>query len=155
VSWRIALLLALACPGVAAAQAAAEACAGIADPSQRLECYDKITTPVEGRPSQGMPPADTPAGAPAPASADSFGQPRAPAAVTEIRARILGKVTTWQRGTQFRLDNGQVWEASERERGYFTKIPDDPEVRIYRGWWGAYWMEILAVDAKLKVKRIS
>jgi len=161
------ILLATTLCAVSSAALAAEKkdCTAIADPAARLACYDEnnrnMPVPPEPAPAPAAPaPAEgAAAGAPAPAAAADaeFGKTRKePAAERQsIRARILGKVTYWERGTEFRLDNGQVWKAIDQDSGNYPSIPENPEVRISRGLFGAFWLEIVAVNARIKVRRVS
>ena len=153
-----------AASGVASAAATGD-CAAITDPAARLACYDEKNRNTPVPPAPEPPPAQAPAppapaaGAVAPAAdgSDEFGKKKKdPAAeLQSIKARIVGKVTYWERGTEFRLDNGQVWKAIDQDSGHYTSIPENPEVRISRGMFGAFWMEIVAVNARVKVKRVS
>ncbi|MGH8482598.1 MAG: hypothetical protein ACRES8_09055, partial [Nevskiaceae bacterium] len=87
----------------------------------------------------------------------NFGLPRASVAPEEadsITAHIVGSFTEWRSGTVVRLDNGQRWKVTEDGRVYGAKVPDNAEVTISRGTF-AYWMEIHAIERKVKVKRLS
>jgi len=141
------------CGGVAAADAPAKDCAAITDPAARLACYDAQSQPGQGTPVPAEPANQPPAGT----DVEGFGLPPAQTEqpARNISARIVGPVSTWKRGTLFKLDNGQVWKAVDQERGHYTTIPENPEVTISRNVFGAYWMEIVAVRARIKVKRIS
>ena len=145
-------------------------CAAIADPATRLACYDEQNRSMPVPPEPAPPPAQAPAppappegaaapgpGAAAPAGSEEFGKKKkAPAdELSSIRARIVGKVTHWQRGTEFKLDNGQVWKAIDPDAGNYPSIPENPEVKISRGIFGGFWLEIVAVNARIKVKRVS
>lgn len=122
-------------------------CAAISDATARLACYDALA----GRPAD---PAAAPAAA-APSAAD-FGKPKTeqpePAS---LDARVVGSVKSWGPGTVFRLDNGQSWKVVGDDSGYYPGIPENPEVTLTRSFLGAYWMEIRAINRKVKVKRIG
>lgn len=145
---RTILSAAALCAGAGATAAEpAKDCAAIADPAQRLACYDAR--------HGSAPPAAAPAAAPA---ADGFGLPPKPepaAEIKSIKAHIVGAVKSWEKGTRFKLDNGQVWAVTSDESRYYQGIPDNPEISIERGLFGSFWMEIPAVRAKIKVKRVS
>lgn len=121
-----------------------ERCAAVAADAERLACYDHLA----GRPDAAAP-ADP---------AANFGKPPPPpppAETVSISARVVGPLKSWESGTIFRLDNGQVWKAAAGEHGYYPDIPENPEVVITRSFFGAYWMEVRAVGRKIKVRRVS
>lgn len=154
----ILLAAALCACGSAAAAEPAKDCAAIADAATRLACYDEkhgAAAPAAAAPAaaEGAPPAATPA-----AAADGFGLPPKPEpveSVKSIKAHIVGPVTSWERGTRFKLDNGQVWKVVGDESRYYQGIPENPEIVIERSMFGSFWLEIVAVRAKIKVKRVS
>ncbi|MGQ0586927.1 MAG: hypothetical protein ACT4PK_06975 [Gammaproteobacteria bacterium] len=145
------------CAGACAAETPAPAapaaespgnCAAIGDPTLRLACYDKHFPPTLSGATPVAAPDD---------KTNRFGMPtpehdRPP---DSIKTRIVGTVVSWKRGTQFRLENGQVWRATGDDTGHYTTIPDNPEVSISKSAFGAYWLDIVAVGARIKVKRVS
>jgi hypothetical protein len=154
------LAAALCASGPALAAESQQDCGAIADPAARLACYDekhgKTAPAAAPAPPAATPPAATPEAAPAPPS--SFGLPPKPDPVEEvasIKAHLVGSVKSWEKGTLFKLDNGQVWKAVGDESRYYKNIPENAEVTIGRGAFGSYWMEITAVRARIKVKRLS
>ena len=161
------LYAAALCAGSGHALAAAtKDCAAITDPAARLACYDEknrsMPVPAEPAPPPAQapaPPAPPAEGAAAKAAdgSDEFGKKKKTPAeeLSSIRARIVGKLTHWEKGTEFTLDNGQVWKAIEQDSGHYPSIPENPEVRISRGVFGGFWLEIVAVNARIKVKRVS
>lgn len=137
------LLLALVTsPAPAAALAD---CVALADPAQRLACYDRAA----GRA------ADAPAAVPAPGS--GFG--RAPQAAPEekeaLEARIVGDFRQWKKGTRVTLDNGQVWKVTGDGDAYYPNLPRDPAVTIRRGLLRSYWMELNDIGRRVKVVRVD
>ncbi|MGH8442646.1 MAG: hypothetical protein ACRETF_07060 [Nevskiaceae bacterium] len=129
-------LVALGC--APAAQAGVEECVAIESDAERLTCYDRVAGRAE----------------PGPATAD-FGLPRKPLEEPKlIKARLVGPFKGWETGTQFTLDNGQVWRA-QSDRAYYPGVPDNPDVTIEKSWTGAYWMRVAGVARNIKVKRIS
>ncbi len=152
------LAAALCASGASLAAETAPDCAAIADPAARLACYDAKhgkTPPATATPA--APGAVPGAAAPAVAPVDDFGmeQPRPVQAVRSINARIVGTVTGWRRGKLFTLDNGQVWKVTDEDNRTYTGIPENPEVVISESAFGAFWMDITAVKARIKVKRVS
>lgn len=112
-------------------------CRDIADSAQRLDCYDALAH----RSAQTAP--------------ANFGKSQAaPEEPKSIQARLMGGFKEWKPGTQFELDNDQVWKAVE-DSGYYPGIPDNPAVTIRKSFFGAYWMEVQGVGRKIKVRRVK
>lgn len=153
--WLAALALSCASAAACAAGDAALAqCAAVDDSAARLACYDALA----GRPAAPAPapaPALAPAApgaAPAPgAGSEAFGKPETE---TTMKARIVGKFTQWQKGTVFRLDNGQVWKCVDEKPAVYPGVPENPEVEITRGMMG-YRMQIKAIGRRIWVRRVS
>jgi hypothetical protein len=124
-------------------------CAAIADPAERLACYDSAQRPRSEPPAAPAVPAPA---APAQDSADRFGLPEASAA--SMTARIVGPFAEWRKGTLVRLDNGQVWKVMDDKSAYYPRLPDNAEVEITRGMFG-YRMEIKAIKRSIYVRRVS
>ena len=149
------LAAALCASGSALAAETAQDCAALTDPAARLACYDE----KHGKAVPAAAPAP-PAAAPAaaPAAPDGFGLPPKPTPAEELqslKAHIVGSVKSWEKGTKFTLDNGQVWKVTGDDSRFYKNIPDNPEIVIERGALGSFWMEIVAVRARMKVKRVS
>jgi hypothetical protein len=153
---RLTLLAAALCAS-GSVHAAAQDCAAIADPAARLACYDTEHGKAPPAPAPAVPAAPATPAAPAVAPVDDFGmeQPRPVQPVKSITAHIVGTVTGWRRGKLFKLDNGQVWKVTDDDSRTYTGIPENPEVVISESAFGAFWMDILAVNARVKVKRVS
>ncbi len=158
------LTMALCGCGAAFGAESASDCAAIADPAARLACYDekhgKATPAPAPVPAAPVAAPAVPAAAPvapgtAPAAEFGMERPQPVQEVKSISARIVGKVPGWKRGTQFKLDNGQVWRVLDDDDRTYAGIPENPEVTISQSMFGAYWMEIIAARARIKVKRVS
>lgn len=156
-----ALLLAA---GAAAADVAAElkACAGITREAGRLACFDALARrSAAGTLEAAAPVAPVAKAEPAqepPRKPEDFGKGRKKKPVEprpSISARVVGTPKEWRKGTTFTLDNGQVWRAIGDEQGYYPNVPENPEVTITESVFGAFWLEIKAIDRKVKVKRVS
>lgn len=152
----------------AAAQSAADLqrCRDLKDATARLACYDAIpltpsvpATQPAARASAApsvAPPAPAPAAPKAPAPAE-FGferriEQQQREAVKAIESRITGKVEGWEPNSRFTLDNGQVWQVSDDSRGFGNAT--NPRVRISRGTFGTFFLEIEGINAAPRVKRI-
>ena len=149
--------------GAAFGADSAKNCAAIADPAARLACYDEQYGKAAPAPAPAGAPAAAPAATPtapatpatAPASDFGLEQPKPVEVVNSISARLAGKITGWRKGTLFKLDNGQVWKCIDDDSRTYTGIPENAEVTISQSTFGAYWMDIVPVRARIKVKRIS
>lgn len=116
------------------------ACRKIADPAQRVGCYDQIPVGSAAKPV---------------ASGEAqFGLEarRAVDAPDTLRSRVIGPVDGWVPGQSFRLENGQVWAVSDDSRAFLEL--KDPAVTVRRGALGAFYLEIEGTNRSPKVRRI-
>lgn len=130
-------------------------CLAEPDSLKRLLCYDTLA-------QRAGAPAAAPALAKKPqpveeAPAGHFGLPQ-PAkkpedAVAEIRGQIQGKFLGWSANTQIALVDGQVWQVSDGSEGAYRL--DAPKVRIVRGRFGGYFMEIEGISQTPRVRRLK
>ncbi|MEE8118439.1 MAG: hypothetical protein V3T39_02655 [Gammaproteobacteria bacterium] len=71
-----------------------------------------------------------------------------------LQAHIKGDFTGWKGGTQFELDNGQIWEQAESGEYYYPL--KNPEVIISKsGVLGNYRMQILETGRIINVRRVK
>lgn len=72
----------------------------------------------------------------------------------EISSRIVGEFRGWSGGTEFVLENGQVWRQSEA--GELTGIAplQNPKVFIRPGMIGGWSLQVEGYNSRVKVKRI-
>lgn len=70
----------------------------------------------------------------------------------EFRSRIDGPFRGWTGETQFRLENGQVWQQRTRGR-YFRKL-DSPEVLLIRTQLGFWKLRVIDTGKSVLVKRL-
>jgi len=139
---------------IAADDDARAQCAALEEPAARLACYDALTSQSSRPAAPALPAAPAVPAAPAgaPDDTDSFGKPAKSGGT--LTARIVGMPKEWQRGTQFKLDNGQVWQSVDDSSEYYPNVPENPEIVITHGMLG-YRMEIKAIRRRVWVKRIS
>lgn len=70
-----------------------------------------------------------------------------------LRTRAVGDYGLWKRGVQVELENGQVWEVIDRNE-VFNKATN-PEVRIERGLFSAFYLHIEGTSRSLRVRRVK
>lgn len=135
-----ALLLA-AC--AAQAESTLATCAAIAADTERLACYDALAA---ARPAE----AAANFGAEAlPKKADASESPQ------QIRARLRGDFSGWEKGTRFELDNGQVWKVTDDRAMSPGRPLSQPAVSIERGLFGSYFLSVEGAGRSAKVQRVQ
>ncbi len=141
-------------------------CRIIPESAARLACYDAIALPGLGsRAGWGAPVAGAPAPGPAPATGGITAAPAAPAGGNfgfenrlpegtpdTLSSRIVGALSYFENGTQFTLENGQVWQVVDGTRGAYDL--QNPPVRIERAMLGSFLMTIEGVNQRPRVRRI-
>lgn len=159
----------LTLPATAQSASELQRCRDIKDAGARLACYDAIplsapSTAPSATPS-AAPRATAPSAPAATAAAPGTSAAAAPAEfgferraeqkreeVKAIESRITGKVDGWEPNTRFTLDNGQVWQVSDDSRAFGNAT--NPKVRISRGTFGTFFLEIEGINAAPRVKRV-
>ena len=71
----------------------------------------------------------------------------------DIQATIIGQFNGWNGDTLFQLSNGQVWK--QRLTGTWKTDLQNPEIMIYKNFFGFYEMKVLNAKRKVGVKRIK
>lgn len=156
--------LCFALPATAQSAAELQRCRDLKDATARLACYDAIPLAPVAPTTAPAKRADAAATAPAPATAAARTAP-APAefgferrveqqreSVKAIESRITGKVEGWEANTRFTLDNGQVWQVSDGSRAFGNVT--NPKVKISRGTFGTFFLEIEGINAAPRVQRV-
>jgi len=117
-------------------------CRQLAEPAQRLSCYDAIVVaaPAEPPPARG---------------ANGFGlDRRAPTEdLAEIESSIVGDFRGWTPNEKVRLENGQVWQIADGSSAYLGSR--SPKVKIRRGLLGAYFLEFEGIKLSPRVRRLQ
>jgi len=118
-------------------------CAGIAQPSERLTCFDTA--------AQGL--------ANPPALAEGFGKPPPPRAdkIIQISATVLELAKTARGRAIFVLDNGQTWRQLDADD---TDVREPPagksmKVTIATGIFNSYNLTIEGRNGLIKVRRLK
>lgn len=157
-------LLVLALPVMAQTPSDLQRCRALKDNAARLACYDAIPASASAPGAPTAAPATAPVSgnaaatsastAYAPQTPDQFGLERqqSQVLVKAIESRITGQYDGWEPNQRFTLDNGQVWQVSDDSRGGGFRT--NPKVRITRGTFGTFFMEIEGVNAAPRVKRV-
>lgn len=101
----------------------------------------------------------TPATAAAPAApaqigADRRGFPDHDGERTPITSRIMGKFSGWDGQGIFRLENGMIWEQTDKDKFYIREV-ENPVAVIEPGMFGSWRLHIEGHDSKCRVKRIQ
>jgi hypothetical protein len=71
-----------------------------------------------------------------------------------IHTRILGRFYGWDGRTNFKLENGQVWQQANPDLKYFPNLVD-PEVELIPSSWAGWKLKIVSEGVWCKVKRIQ
>ncbi len=156
-------------------------CAQLSNPQVRLACYDALAsasgagddsvaasgnTNIHQRGETGAPrPADDSVSSPGNANGASS-QPESKPSLAErafgmlpgggetnrIRSRVVGKVNGLRHGMRFTLENGQVWQQTEKSNRNYRA--NNPEVEIRQGFMNSYRMRLEGINARIRVRRV-
>ena len=140
-------------------------CRTLAEPTQRLACFDAALPPIRANGATApaapvapvapaAPVATAPAAALPAAAAAEFGlQPKPEAQAQSIQSHLPGEFDGWEPRQKFTLANGQVWQLIEDSRGAYRLR--NPKVTIRRGAIGSFFMDIDGVAQTLRVRRLQ
>ncbi|MBI2380243.1 MAG: hypothetical protein HYV16_05785 [Gammaproteobacteria bacterium] len=154
-----------------------KACAAMVNGAERLACYDGLarqqSLETSAAPLSSVGPVSEtdaeatvePAPAPAASTAQQFGLEDLPKPESRndaereragelMHARLLGSHKGWSPGSEFVLDNGQVWKNVDGSSAFYP-LGENPAVTLEKGMLGAYWMSFEGLNKKVKVKRIK
>jgi len=70
-----------------------------------------------------------------------------------IVSRLIGSFRGWSGNTQFRLDNGQVWQQTD-DTTFGGVSLESPQVTIDKGMFGAWYLRVEGYNSRAKVKRV-
>lgn len=115
-------------------------CRQLADAAPRLACYDAIRVET---PEQAQRRAE-----------QRFGidKPRDDEALA-IESTVTGGFDGWRPGDRIRLANGQVWQIADDSSG---ALPVGlTKVKVRRGAFGAYYLEIEGSNRSPRVRRVQ
>jgi hypothetical protein len=74
------------------------------------------------------------------------------AASEVVRTQIEGAFAGWSGKTEFLLKNGEVWR--QRMPATYQLKRQDPEVEIYQGRLGRYWLRLVETGQAVPVSRV-
>jgi len=111
-------------------------CRALTDAAARLACYDALLLGPSAAPTAQF----------------GFSTPAPNAATEAIESYIPGRFDGWEAKARFELANGQVWQIIDSSRAAY--VLQDPKIRIRRGAFGAYFMDIEGQESSPKVKRL-
>lgn len=126
---------------------------------EQLDLLNRLLEP--GTPTSATSPAGTPDASTYPAS-DSARTPRRPdpeagllgGSERPYTAQVRGSVEGWSPGTEFRLDNGQIWKVLKGE----ARLPQPrnaPTVKLVPGLGGRWFLEVDENLPKARVYRVD
>lgn len=94
---------------------------------------------------------------PGPPAQTTFGAESLPPqanAAKKIQAQVLGTFRGWERGTELKLDNGQVWVVVDVQTPYFTRR-ESPEISIRKVSAGSYLAKVEGSNRIAQVRRVK
>ena len=71
-----------------------------------------------------------------------------------VSSRIDGEFTGWTGRTEFRLQNGQVWQQIDSDQRFTGVKLDSPQVRIEPGLFGSWQLSVEGYNSTVRVKRL-
>lgn len=156
-----AFFLALAASHALADDTGLQRCRAIRDSAQRLACYDALPLAPAPALAPSAPGAAAAAGstAAAPAAAPSllsrfgFEQRAQPDELRSVDSYIPGRFEGWGPNSVIKLANGQAWQVSDDSSR--TAWVENPKVKITRGAFGSFFLEIERVNPAPRVRRLQ
>ena len=73
---------------------------------------------------------------------------------TTITSKLVGKFSGWDGQTTFKLENGMIWQQSDKDKFYIKEI-ENPVVTIEPGAFGTWKLSVEGYSSKCKVERIQ
>lgn len=158
-----AFFLALAASHALADDTGLQRCRAIKDSAQRLACYDALplapapvlapSSPVAAAPAGSTAAQSAPAAAPSLLARFGFEQRAQPNELATVESYIPGRFEGWGPSSIIKLANGQVWQVSDGSSR--TAWVENPKVKITRGAFGSFFLEIERVNPAPRVRRVQ
>ena len=73
---------------------------------------------------------------------------------SSITSRIVGKFSGWDGQTVFKLENGMIWEQTDKDKFYIREV-ENPVAIIEPGIFGTWRLQIEGYNSKCRVERIQ
>jgi len=73
---------------------------------------------------------------------------------TTITSKLIGKFSGWDGQTTFKLENGMIWQQSDKDKFYIKEI-ENPVVTIEPGAFSTWKLSVEGYSSKCKVERIQ
>jgi hypothetical protein len=163
------LVLAVVAIPALADDAALLRCRALRDATARLACYDALPVAVPDAKAPPAPRAAEPRAAepraaepravetrpPAPQTPAQFGleQRPNPVELASIESHIPGNFEGWYPNAVFTLANGQIWQISDGSTRRLYRA--NPKVKIRRGSFGSFFLEIEGDNNSPRVRRLQ
>jgi hypothetical protein len=144
-------------------------CVDVADPGERLKCYDKAAAAAKSALAAApkvaeekkswldwfgfsKPPAP-------PKTVEEFGKPAPPPSpeeVNKVTSNVLEFAKTSRGEAVFILENGQIWRQLQGDNTVFREpLPSPTKATIETGFLGSYNLTIEGRNAMMKVMRLK
>ncbi|MDE0129493.1 MAG: hypothetical protein OXQ86_08000 [Gammaproteobacteria bacterium] len=70
-----------------------------------------------------------------------------------LESRVVGEIRNPREGTRFTLENGQVWQQTDRTRRNYRAT--NPKVEIKEGFMNSYRMRLEGLNGRIRVRRVK
>lgn len=70
-----------------------------------------------------------------------------------LESRVVGEVRNPREGARFTLENGQVWQQTDRTRRNYRAT--NPKVEIKEGFMNSYRMRLEGLNGRIRVRRVE
>jgi hypothetical protein len=73
---------------------------------------------------------------------------------TTITSKLVGKFSGWDGQTTFKLENGMIWQQSDKDKFYIKEV-ENPVIIIEPGAFSTWKLSVEGYESKCKVERIQ
>ncbi|MCY3939724.1 MAG: hypothetical protein OXG29_01420 [Gammaproteobacteria bacterium] len=148
-------------------------CAQLQNAEVRLACYDALAAISASRPQHASSATEAPTPAVSPSAAAPSAAVQAPEQESGqslaqrvfgllpgrdegdnlLESRVVGEIRNPGQGTRFTLENGQVWQQTDRTRRNYRAT--NPRVEIREGFMNSYRMRLEGLNGRIRVRRVK